>query len=239
MFGYPSLPEARLNIDLPSAKPLQRERRGPGIRTGELTCDTSTLGDHRRRWSGVRLEDLPGHADATRGRRSATSSSPKRPTAKKFTGEEEEEEEEVLTVFASQAAATITNARRHRSERRARADLEALVETSPVEVVVTRCTRRPAARSTARRGGSSRPLPSVRPSTSLEVVSVHRSDGGGFAGRDSPGARRSAPAKRCARSRCAVGPGWAQQDADQRHADPSRTMQDLAASTRSNGMRTE
>ena len=47
-----------------------------------------------------------------------------------------DDDEEVLTLFASQAAAAITNARTHRSERRARADLEALVETSPVGVVV-------------------------------------------------------------------------------------------------------
>ena len=39
-------------------------------------------------------------------------------------------------LFASQAAAAIANARAHRDERRARADLEALVETSPVGVVV-------------------------------------------------------------------------------------------------------
>ena len=46
------------------------------------------------------------------------------------------EDEEVLVLFASQAAAAIGNARAHRAERRARADLEALVETSPVGVVV-------------------------------------------------------------------------------------------------------
>ena len=45
-------------------------------------------------------------------------------------------DEEVLVLFASQAAAAVTNARTHRNERRARADLEALVETSPVSVVV-------------------------------------------------------------------------------------------------------
>ncbi|MCY4636991.1 MAG: GAF domain-containing protein [Acidobacteria bacterium] len=49
-----------------------------------------------------------------------------------FTGDDEE----VLMLFASQAAAAIANARTHRSEQRARADLEALIETSPVGVVV-------------------------------------------------------------------------------------------------------
>ena len=46
------------------------------------------------------------------------------------------EDEEVLVLFASLAATAIANARTHRDEQRARADLEALVETSPVGVVV-------------------------------------------------------------------------------------------------------
>ena len=46
------------------------------------------------------------------------------------------EDEEVLALFASQAAAAIANARRHRDEQRARADLEALIDTSPVGVLV-------------------------------------------------------------------------------------------------------
>ena len=45
-------------------------------------------------------------------------------------------DEEVTLLFASQAATAIANARAHREERRARADLEALIETSPVGVVV-------------------------------------------------------------------------------------------------------
>ena len=46
------------------------------------------------------------------------------------------EDEEVLVLFASQAATAIASARTHRDEQRARADLEALVDTSPVGVVV-------------------------------------------------------------------------------------------------------
>ena len=59
-----------------------------------------------------------------------------------FLGEKEggqeftEEDGEVLVLFASQAATAIANARTHRDEQRARADLEALVDTSPVGVVV-------------------------------------------------------------------------------------------------------
>jgi len=49
-----------------------------------------------------------------------------------FTGEDEE----LLILFASQAATAIANARTHTAVDRARADLEALVETSPIGVVV-------------------------------------------------------------------------------------------------------
>ena len=45
-------------------------------------------------------------------------------------------DEEVLVLFGSLAATAIANARTHRDEQRARADLEALVETSPVGVFV-------------------------------------------------------------------------------------------------------
>ncbi len=59
-----------------------------------------------------------------------------------FLGEKDGEQpftradEELLVLFASQAAAAVANARTYRDERRARAELEALVETSPVGVVV-------------------------------------------------------------------------------------------------------
>ena len=47
-----------------------------------------------------------------------------------------DEDEEALLLFAAQGAAAIVNAHTYRAEQRARADLEALVETSPVGVVV-------------------------------------------------------------------------------------------------------
>ena len=53
--------------------------------------------------------------------------------AEKQTGPEfTDDGENVLPLFASQAAAATANARTHRDERRARADPEALVETSPL-----------------------------------------------------------------------------------------------------------
>ena len=42
----------------------------------------------------------------------------------------------MLELFASQAATAIANARTHRDELRARANLEALVDTSPVGVML-------------------------------------------------------------------------------------------------------
>ena len=46
------------------------------------------------------------------------------------------EDEDVLVLFAAQAATAIANARTYRDEHRARADLEALVDTSPMGVAV-------------------------------------------------------------------------------------------------------
>ena len=51
-------------------------------------------------------------------------------------GEFTDEDEETLALFAAQAAAAVFNAHAHRAEQQARANLEALVETSPVGVVV-------------------------------------------------------------------------------------------------------
>ena len=57
--------------------------------------------------------------------------------AEKEGGEEfTSEDEETLVLFASQAATAIANARTYRDEQRARGDLEALVETSPVGVLI-------------------------------------------------------------------------------------------------------
>ena len=51
-------------------------------------------------------------------------------------GEFTQEDEDTLVMFAAQAAMAIANARRHREEQGARADLETLIDTSPIGVVV-------------------------------------------------------------------------------------------------------
>ena len=90
-----------------------------------------------------------------------------------------EEDEEVLMLFAAQAATAIANARAHRDERQARADLEALVETSPVGVVVfdARSGRPVSINREARRivegvRTAGRPVEEL-----LEVMSFRRADG--------------------------------------------------------------
>ncbi len=95
--------------------------------------------------------------------------------ARQFT----DEDEEVLTLFASQAASAIANARAHRDERRARADLEALVETSPVGVVVFDATTgHPVSfNREARRIVEGLRTPGHRPEQLLEVVACRRADG--------------------------------------------------------------
>ena len=62
------------------------------------------------------------------------------------------EDEEVPGLFASQAAAAVADARAYRREQRARADLEALVDTSPVGVAVFDARTGQPASSTARPG---------------------------------------------------------------------------------------
>ena len=54
------------------------------------------------------------------------------PEGREFSGEDGE----ILEMFANQAAVAVTNARRYGEEQRAKADLEALVNTSPVGVLV-------------------------------------------------------------------------------------------------------
>ena len=102
-----------------------------------------------------------------------------------FLGEKEtgpeftDEDEEVLVLFASQAAAAIANARTHRDERRARSDLEALVEISPVGVVVFDArTGRPLSVNREARRIAENLRTAGRPVEELlEVVTCRRGDG--------------------------------------------------------------
>jgi len=94
-------------------------------------------------------------------------------------GEFAHEDEELLALFASQAALVIANARRYRDEQRARADLEALVNTSPVGVVVFDAkTGTPVSynRETLRIIDGLRD-PDSPPEQIMEILSLRRMDG--------------------------------------------------------------
>ena len=88
-------------------------------------------------------------------------------------------DEQVLTLFASQATTAIANARTYRDERRARADLEALVETSPVGVVVLDATtgRLASLNLEARRIVEGLRIPGHSVEAVLDVLTCRRDDG--------------------------------------------------------------
>lgn len=90
-----------------------------------------------------------------------------------------DDDEDVLLMFAAQAALVIANARRLRNEQRARADLEALINTSPVGVVVFDAKsgapvsyNRETLRIITGLGEVEHPRESI-----LEVLSIRRMDG--------------------------------------------------------------
>ena len=90
-----------------------------------------------------------------------------------------DEDEEILVLFASQAATAIANARTYRAERRARADLEALIETSPVGVVVfdVDTGRAVSLNREARRIVESLCAPGQSAEQLIEVITYRRADG--------------------------------------------------------------
>ena len=92
-------------------------------------------------------------------------------------------DEEVLLLFAAQAAAAIAHARAYREERRARADLEALIETSPFGVAVfDGATGRPLSiNREARRIVEGLHEPGSGTENLLRTVTCRRADGREFA----------------------------------------------------------
>ena len=94
-------------------------------------------------------------------------------------GEFTPEDEETLVMFASQSALAIANARLYRDEQRARNDLEALVNTAPVGVIVFDVgTGVPVyLNSEAMRVGRELVSREVTPEEILEVLTLRRADG--------------------------------------------------------------
>ena len=93
-----------------------------------------------------------------------------------------EEDVETLVTFASQAALVIANARRYRDEQRARNDLEALIDTSPVGVIVfdARTGAPVSFNREAMRIAETLMAPEHPTEQLLEAVLVRRSDGREF-----------------------------------------------------------
>ena len=89
------------------------------------------------------------------------------------------EDEETLVMFATQAALVIANARRHREEQRARADLETLVNTTPVGVLVfdARTGGLASVNREARRIVNDLCAPGGSAEQLLEVLTFRRADG--------------------------------------------------------------
>ena len=100
---------------------------------------------------------------------------------KQYGEEFTQEDEKTLVMFASQAALVIANARRHRDEQKARADLETLINTSPVGVVVFNAmTGTPLSfNREARRIVGTLLNPGQSPEQLLEIVTFIRADGRG------------------------------------------------------------
>ena len=120
-------------------------------------------------------------------------------------------DEEVLVLFAAQAATAIANARTHRAAERARADLETVVETTPVGVTVFDARtghpvsfNREARRIVEGLRTAGRPLVEL-----LQVVTCRYADGARSRSTSFPLRRCSAAWRRCAprrsSSRCRTG----------------------------------
>ena len=109
--------------------------------------------------------------------------------AQKESGKElQREDEETLAMFAAQAALVIANARKYRDEQRARSELETLINTSPVGVVVFDAkTGAPVSfNREAVRIMQNVLLPDRDPEQLLKVLHVRRGDGREFSLADLP-----------------------------------------------------
>ena len=89
------------------------------------------------------------------------------------------EDEEILVLFGAQAATAIANARTHRAEQRVRGDLETLIDTSPVGIIIfaARTGKPVSLNREAKRIVRSLGQPDRAPEQLLEVLTFRRADG--------------------------------------------------------------
>ena len=101
------------------------------------------------------------------------------------------QDEEIITPFASLAGAAIANARKYQDELQTRADLEALIETTPVGVVVieARSGTLLSINRESRRIVGDLCTPGHPAEELLNVIRVHRADGSEIALDENPLAR--------------------------------------------------
>ena len=145
------------------------DRPGP-LRVADLSGYLKSLGYSAVPWASRSLQGAPMHHGGEH-------------LGHFFLGDKEDgeaftaEDEEILVLFASQAA--IANARTHRDVERARANLEALVETSPVGVVVLDAAtgRAVSLNREARRIAEEIRTPGCPTEQLLDVVTCRRADG--------------------------------------------------------------
>ena len=109
------------------------------------------------------------------------------------------EDEETLVMFACQAALVIANARRHGEEQRARADLEALIDTAAVGVVVfdARTGDAVSFNREMRRIASNLRMPEGSVDKLLEVLTFRRADGREVSLEELPLTKALGPARLC------------------------------------------
>ena len=123
--------ERRMMLEWPDGPRLFEHLRDlpTPLRVADLPGYLGSLGLSSNPWGAKTLQGTPMHH---RGEHLGHFFLADKEDGEAFTAEDEE----ILVLFASQAATAIANARTHLDVERARASLEALVETSPVGVVV-------------------------------------------------------------------------------------------------------
>ena len=168
-------PEERRKMDeWPDGERLFRHLRDlpAPLRVADVQDYLRSLGMSPNPWGSKTMQGTPMHH---RGEHLGSFFLADKDDAEAFT----REDEEILVLFASQAATAIANARTHREVERARADLEALVETSPVGVAVfDAATGHPVSfNREARRIVERLRAPGRPPEQLLEVITCRHADG--------------------------------------------------------------
>ena len=145
------------------------------LRVADLPGYLRSLGLSPNPWSSKTLQGTPMRY---RGEHLGTFFLADKDDGEAFTGEDEE----ILVLFASQAATAVANARTYRDVERARADLAALIETSPVGVAVfDAATGHPVSfNREARRIVEGLRTPGRPPEQLLDVITCRHADGRAF-----------------------------------------------------------